>query len=145
MNNNNNFDDISIKNLNLLFQEITSKNSSFRNTKYIFGMYDKIKNNYENNVRGRNESFLRIKIKELKSKILSNINDQNNYIELISLMIKVNEIVFNYKPREIQIIAVLYFLFKDKNAGLIEEILTGEGKTIIISFLAVIKAFQGKK
>ena len=78
MNNNNNFDDISIKNLNLLFQEITSKNSSFRNTKYIFGMYDKIKNNYENNVRGRNESFLRIKIKELKSKILSNINDQNN-------------------------------------------------------------------
>jgi preprotein translocase subunit SecA len=145
MNNNNNFDDISIKNLNLLFQEITSKNSSFRNTKYIFGMYDKIKNNYENNVRGSNESFLRIKIKELKSKILSNINDQNNYIELISLMIKVNEIVFNYKPREIQIIAVLYFLFKDKNAGLIEEILTGEGKTIIISFLAVIKAFQGKK
>ena len=40
---------------------------------------------------------------------------------------------------------IYIFLFKDKNIGLIEEILTGEGKTIIISFLAVIKAFQGKK
>ena len=60
-------------------------------------------------------------------------------------MIKANEIIFKYKPREIQIIAVLFFLFKEKNSGLIEEIYTGEGKTIIISFLAIIKAFQGKK
>lgn len=43
-------------------------------------------------------------------------------------MIKVNGKIFRYKPREIQIIAVLFFLFKEKNSGLIEEILTGEGK-----------------
>ena len=145
MNNNSTFNDISIKDINLLFEEITSRNPSFRNTNFIFGIYDKIKNYYENYIKGINPSYLRAKINELKNKISSDNNNQNNYIELISIMIKVNEIVFNYRPREIQIIAVLYFLFKDKNTGLIEEILTGEGKTIIISFLAVIKAFQGKK
>ena len=33
-----------------------------------------------------------------------------------------------------QIIAVLLFLYKEKNYDIIEEISTGEGKTIIISF-----------
>ena len=137
--------DISIKDTKLLFKEITSKNPSFQNINFIFNIYEKIKYYYEHYIQKFDEISLKRKINDLKYKILSNKNDQNNYIELISIMIKVNKIIFYYKPREIQILAVLFFLYKDKHSGLIEEILTGEGKTIIISFLAIIKAFQGKK
>ena len=134
-----------IKDSNSLFEEITNRNQNFKNIKYISSFYDKIKTFYANNMKSINEESLKIKIKEIRQKIVSNPNNAENYIELIAIMIKVNGKIFKYKPREIQIIAVLFFLFKEKNSGLIEEILTGEGKTIIISFLAIIKAFQGKK
>ena len=139
--------DINVKDTKILFEEIILKNQNFKieNINYIYSIYNKIKYYYDKNIRYINQEVLNNKIKELKYKIRENLNDINNYIELVSVMIKVNEINFNYKPREIQIISILFFLFKDKNIGLIEEILTGEGKTIIISFLAVIKAFQGKK
>ena len=137
--------DGNIKDSNSLFEEITNRNQNFKNIKYISSFYDKIKTFYANNMRSINEESLKIKIKEIRQKIVSNPNNAENYIELIAIMIKVNGKIFKYKPREIQIIAVLFFLFKEKNSGLIEEILTGEGKTIIISFLAIIKAFQGKK
>ena len=134
-----------IKDANSLYNEIIQRNPNFKNINFVFNMNQHIKNYYKENIKSLGESSLIIKVKESKKKIKSNPNDFNNYIELISIMIKINEIIFRYKPREIQIIAVLFFLFKDKNSGLIEEILTGEGKTIIISFLAVIKALQGKK
>ena len=137
--------DNNIKDINLLFKEISIKNPIFQNLNDIFNIYKSIEYYYLNNIQQISEESLKRKIKELKNKISSNTSNSHNYIELISIMIKVNEIIFHYKPREIQIIAVLFFLYKDKNFGLIEEILTGEGKTIIISFLAVIKAFQGKK
>ena len=133
-----------IKDTNVLFNEISLKNPGFRNVNYIFNINEKIKYYYANYIKPLDQYILQEKIQELKYQTLSNPN-VNNYIEIIAIMIKVNKIIFRYKPREIQIIAVLFFLFKDKNSGLIEEILTGEGKTIIISFLAVIKAFQGKK
>ena len=138
-------EDNNVKDINLLFKEVSFKNPNFNNINYIFNIYRNIEYYYINNIHRINEEFLKIKIKELKKKISSNQNNPNHYIELISIMIKVNELIFKYKPRQIQILAVLFFLFKDKNSGLIEEILTGEGKTIIISFLAIIKAFQGKK
>ena len=137
--------DEAIKDTNSLFEEITHRNPNFKNIKYISSILEKIKVFYSNNMKSISEESLQRKIKELKGKFISNPDNIDNFIELISIMIKVNRKIFRYKPREIQIIAVLFFLFKDKNSGLIEEILTGEGKTIIISFLAVIKAFQGKK
>ena len=126
--------DINVKDTKILFEEIILKNQNFKieNINYIYSIYNKIKYYYDKNIRYINQEVLNNKIKELKYKIRGNLNDINNYIELISVMIKVNEINFNYKPREIQIISILFFLFKDKNIGLIEEILTGEGKTIIM-------------
>ena len=126
--------DINVKDTKILFEEIILKNQNFKieNINYIYSIYNKIKYYYDKNIRYINQEVLNNKIKELKYKIRENLNDINNYIELISVMIKVNEINFNYKPREIQIISILFFLFKDKNIGLIEEILTGEGKTIIM-------------
>ena len=134
-----------IKDTNSLLEEIKSKNLDIKNTKMVFDVYEKIKNYYATNIRSIKEEIMKREIKELKINILSNPKNIDNYIHLISIMIKVNGKIFKYKPREIQIISILFFLLKEKDTGLIEEILTGEGKTIIISFLAILKAFQGKK
>ena len=65
---------------------------------------------------------------------------------LISFMIIENEIIYNQTPRLIQIICLLYYLECIKNkCGLILEVLSGEGKTLIISFLALYFAVKGKK
>jgi preprotein translocase subunit SecA len=134
-----------IKDTKILFEEIKNRNPNFQKINNIYIIYERIKSFYSENMKSIKEKELKKRIREIKQKILQNPEEDNIYIELISIMIKVNKIVFYYKPREIQIIAVLFFLFKEKDCGLIEEILTGEGKTIIISFLAVIKALQGKK
>ena len=134
-----------IKDTKILFEEIKSRNVNYKGVNYIYNLYEKIKIYYSENMKKITDEKLKRKIEEIRSKIYINKEDESAYIELISIMIKVNAKIFRYKPREIQIISVLFFLFKEKNSGLIEEIYTGEGKTIIISFLAVIKAFQGNK
>ena len=134
-----------IKDTKILFEEIKSRNVNYKGVNYIYNLYEKIKIYYSENMKKITDEKLKRKIEEIRSKIYINKEDESAYIELISIMIKVNGKIFRYKPREIQIISVLFFLFKEKNSGLIEEIYTGEGKTIIISFLAVIKAFQGNK
>ena len=134
-----------IKDTKRLFEEITNRNPNYPNIKYIYNIYERIKSYYSSNIKTKNDAELKQIIHNLKQKIKIYPEDENIYIELVSIMIKVNKKIFNYKPREIQIISVLFFLFKQKHFGLIEEILTGEGKTIIISFLAVIKALQGNK
>jgi preprotein translocase subunit SecA len=66
--------------------------------------------------------------------------------KLISFMIIENEKLYNQTPRLIQIICLLYYLEGLKNQyGLILEVLSGEGKTLIISFLALYFAIFGKK
>ena len=61
-------------------------------------------------------------------------------------MIIENEKLYNQTPRLIQIIFLLYYLEGFKNQyGLILEVLSGEGKTLIISFLALYFAIFGKK
>ena len=135
----------SIKDTKKLFEEITNRNPNYPNINNIYQIYERIKAYYSENMKSITDMQLKQKISSIKQKIKLYPDDENIYIELISIMIKVNGKIFRYKPRETQIIAVLFFLFKQKNSGLIQEILTGEGKTIIISFLAVIKAFQGKK
>jgi len=65
---------------------------------------------------------------------------------LISFMIIESENLYNQTPRLVQIICLLYYLEGFKNQyGLILEVLSGEGKTLIISFLAIYFAVLGKK
>ena len=64
---------------------------------------------------------------------------------LIAKMIKKKKKCFNFIPRKIQIISLLYFIFKDEKSGLIQQVNTGEGKSVIISFLAVYNAITKKK
>ena len=64
---------------------------------------------------------------------------------LIAKMIYVNKKYFNIIPRKIQILSLIYFIKKNKKCGLIQQINTGEGKSIIIAFLATYIAIKKKK
>ena len=61
---------------------------------------------------------------------------------MISLVIKKER---GYYLRNTQLIAVLMFIGKDKQYGLIEEISTGEGKSCIISALSIYFALRNHK
>jgi len=135
-----------IKDIQFLFNEIEKNNNILpEKLNFIQCIFVQIEQYYKNNVYSMKEELLQNEINKLKNKIKKDPNNNEYYIRLISIMIKVNLLINNYKPRDIQIISILFFLYKEKDSGLIEEILTGEGKTIIISFLAIIKVFQGKK
>ena len=136
------------KDYNILFEEIEKNNPN--NIECIY----KVKEIYEKIIKEYNKNECEI-LKESIWDYIEEIKDERNsydnygidtfYIKLISIMMKASKLVFNYEPRKIQIISVLFFLFKEKTKGLIEQIFTGEGKSMIISFLAVIKALEGKK
>ena len=65
---------------------------------------------------------------------------------LIPFMIIQSEKLYKETPRLIQIICLLYYLEGyENNSGLILEVLTGEGKTLIISFFALYMAILGNK
>ena len=61
-------------------------------------------------------------------------------------MINISEKIYYQTPRLIQIICLLYYLegYKEEY-GLILEVLTGEGKTLTISFLALYLSILGNK
>lgn len=61
---------------------------------------------------------------------------------MISLVIKKTR---GYHLRNTQLIAVLMFIGKNRNSGLIEEISTGEGKSCIICSLAIYYALRNHK
>ena len=137
------------KNIEDLYREIEETNNiNNSKTNIIKDVFNQIKNEYKckyeriNFKKGQQEEFFKKKVNEILKK---KENKNKFYISLIPLLIKACSLVLGYEPRDIQIIALLFFLFKDKNKGLIEQIYTGEGKTIIISFLSVIKALEGKK
>ena len=94
---------------------------------YIFTEYDNIKN--KKNI-------------EEEEDINIPYENQLNTIDfsLIAKMMYYNKKCFNFIPRKIQIISLLYFINKDEKNGLIQQVDTGEGKSVIISFLAVYNA-----
>ena len=70
---------------------------------------------------------------------------ENDFDEkLIASMIYANEEIYKQTPRVVQIISLLYFVEGYiQHFNLILEILTGEGKTLTISFLALYLAILG--
>ena len=134
------------KNIEDIYKEIKKLNQNDININQIKKVFIQIQEKYkyyDNNNNYNNGEYLRNRIKEIIKE--KNNNIYNFYISLIPILIKACRIKFGYEPRDTQLLALLFFLFKDKNKGLIEQINTGEGKTIIIALLAVIKALEGKK
>ena len=133
---------MSQKDLTTIFDELEKKNPKL-NLDLIKKKYNQIIKFYKDNENKLNEIEIKKKIKELKN-TSKNIDDCF-YITFIAIMIKASNIISGINPREIQLICLLIFIFKNQDEGLIQQILTGEGKSLIITFLATIKAFMGKK
>jgi replicative superfamily II helicase len=64
-------------------------------------------------------------------------------LQLLAAMDRANELVTGYPLRSAQKLAYLCFLRSKPNFGKILQISTGEGKTVIVSLMAVMKALQG--
>ena len=64
---------------------------------------------------------------------------------LLAKMIYFNKKYFKFIPRKKQMLSIILFLTKEETKGLIQQIDTGEGKSCIISFLAVYFALKKNK
>ena len=74
-----------------------------------------------------------------------NASENDEDFLFIAKMIFHHKEIFGFIPRKIQIISLLYFIKKEKREGMIQQINTGEGKSLIIVFLAVYIAKKRKK
>lgn len=50
-----------------------------------------------------------------------------------------------YYPRDVQWLSVIQYIYKLEDKGLVLQIKTGEGKTLIIALLAAFFAIRGRK
>ena len=130
------FENEGVKDINLILNEININSSCKDNIKQKL---DEIKNIYSYSYKKYNKEEIKKEIDNIKNNLEKNITN------IIATMIRVVEIEFHFIIRDVQIISLLICLLESNEKGLIEEIKTGEGKTIIIAFLAVIYCLKGKK
>lgn len=128
-----------------LLAEIKSQISEEKYT-LLTKIYESIQKHCKNTTVGL-QTEEEIKSKLLLLKIMKGIKEVNYdfYIEFIHILIEGSQLKFKIKPRNTQILSLLLFLLKKKKEGIIEQISTGEGKSLIITFLATIKSFLGNK
>ena len=83
---------------------------------------------------------------ECKQQGLS-FNDENTKIKALSMIQVAAELIYGFELRDAQVISLIVFVEKDRDdhKGVIEQILTGEGKTVTISMLAVLKHIETGK
>ena len=74
-----------------------------------------------------------------------NLYLKQNEEELIAIINNAIKSLYGYQLRDSQIFSLLVLLDKEPKRGKIAQILTGEGKTIIINCLAIILVLQGHK
>ncbi|UJR06676.1 hypothetical protein I4U23_010962 [Adineta vaga] len=67
---------------------------------------------------------------------------QSTLLEMIAVMKRAIYLDSNFEPRPIQILAILILLDVRSQGGRLLQILTGEGKSTVVSILAAIKALQ---
>ena len=130
------------KNHNLINNFIDNKNTKKERTVEDIIEYDKTN----------------IKYSTFITKIINSINKRKNFLQkgtslqnlsykLADICIKINR-AYNFIPRPVQILAILRLadaVFTDNNKGSIGEIKTGEGKSFIVSTLAILLCQFDKK
>lgn len=70
--------------------------------------------------------------------------EEDIIIESFAVISRATQLQYKYSPRNSQLIAVLCKIFVGK-FGLLLEIKTGEGKSLIVSMVAILKCLQGYK
>lgn len=79
-----------------------------------------------------------------KFKSLADRQSRNHLPEMIAVLIRGVELFAQYKPRTVQLLSLLTLL-QTNNKGRLAQIATGEGKSLIVAMLAMIKILQGEK
>ncbi|EWS74967.1 SecA DEAD-box-like domain protein (macronuclear) [Tetrahymena thermophila SB210] len=79
---------------------------------------------------------------KIQSQDLQNLNKQT-LVEVLCVLDRAVELDKKHQIREVQMLSLLSLLCKNENQGRILQILTGQGKTLIISCLAVLLSLQG--
>jgi preprotein translocase subunit SecA len=105
----------------------------------VIDNYKKIKKNYESSSIKKNttkETF-----KALPTDFFTSCSDDEAY----NYIFKAIELTKEYEPRSIQLIASLLLIEKNTKMNRILQILTGEGKTIIISIIAAFLVHKKSK
>ena len=75
---------------------------------------------------------------------LSSIKNEEFLSEALAIIDRANFSVEGHRIREVQFISILLILLSPKNKGVFAQIKTGEGKSTIVSVIAVIKALQNE-
>ena len=126
------------RDLDKLLELINQNNTNLMSTQIIKQRVEYIFNNF----------YIEIKNNKFDLNFINNIkmNIRNKDIcEKIIYMMIINRYLFGYVPRKIQIISLLFMIYHNNSNGLMEEVKTGEGKSLIIMFEATLKALEGKK
>ena len=123
--------------------EINNELFDKKTSKKLLTKIQKINDYYSNFKKQNYQKGLNCFLQKIKN---SQQNESDFDEQLIAYMIIVSEKIYYQTPRLIQIICLLYYLEGYKGEyGLILEVLTGEGKTLTISFLALYLAMLGNK
>jgi preprotein translocase subunit SecA len=80
---------------------------------------------------------------KLKDQLKSIMN--SDFFTLVAFVIRVSDVIFQNPMRSVQKLSILLALDSSDTSAQILQINTGEGKTLLLSVLAVIKSLQGFK
>jgi preprotein translocase subunit SecA len=80
---------------------------------------------------------------KLKDQLKSIMN--SDFFTLVAFVIRVSDVIFQNPMRSVQKLSILLALDSSDTSARILQINTGEGKTLLLSVLAVIKSLQGFK
>ena len=129
-----------------LKEEFNNLNEEFEKTPSVF-KNNKIFNNWDENDISNWVKSLKRETQRKDEKEQQNIRRRVFALlklEALVVVIKAMELTFD-KPHDVQILAVLLLMGKKNNEGRLAQILTGEGKSLIIAMLAALKVLEGKK
>lgn len=84
--------------------------------------------------------------KEIQGSMSLLIKRPDQWIECFAVLIRACQCAFGYEPYHNQLFALYLLIFgKKPNKGIFLQIATGEGKSLIVAMLSVVKCFFSKK
>ncbi|CAF1026633.1 unnamed protein product, partial [Didymodactylos carnosus] len=107
--------------------------------------YEKDSSHFPQNELIKNWSISKIQVWVIQ--VLKFQSANSNRFPLFEILAVIKRAVYldsHFEPRPIQILAVLFILDRNDQGGRLLQILTGEGKSTVVSILAVIKALQSQ-
>ncbi|MCP3659143.1 MAG: hypothetical protein GY830_02025, partial [Bacteroidetes bacterium] len=141
---------LSKKDLKTKYLEIIDKYKSYSDSR---NFKDEIKSNYI--FFHRSLDYLNLFNKKIKdynkedikiwSKIVRTTDYKPSNQEILAVLTKAVILDKGYEPRKIQMLSVLLFLNKYRSHGLIEQINTGEGKSLISAILSAFHVLKKQK